>query len=206
MQDIKEKIVPQQHEGGKKDITHTVVAIDEDAARKLFVIARNRLYDVNRWHELCGPASATFSITDGNGDQVNRTAEKGDYFQIDLPAPGPTEGKGHDWVYIEAIEDQSDSTGPYESAAIRVRPTQNPKEKGDNVAHFFENEATSTFVVERKGLEVTAAVFGRNEKPNTSTDNIIDKVRNAIVGVTAIFGLSNAQWNSLVKGLIEQES
>lgn len=206
MQDIKEKIVPQQHEGGKKDIVHTVSAIDEDAARKLFVIARNRLYDVNRWHELCGPASATFFLTDADGKRLNRTAEKGDYFQIDLPAPGTTEGKGYDWVNIETIEDKSDSTGPYESAAIRVRPAASPKDKGENITHFFNGEATSTFLVERKGKEVTAAVFGRNEQPNTSTSNIVDKVRNAVVGITAIRGFSNAQWNSLVKGLIEQES
>jgi hypothetical protein len=206
MQDIKEKIIPPQHEGGKKDIVHTVKAIDDDSARKLFVIARNRLYDVNRWYELCGLASATFTLTDESGNKLHRTVEKGDYFKINLPAPGTTEGSGFDWVYVEEIEDKSDSTGPYESAAIRVRPTENPKSSGENVAHFFKDEATSTFVVERKGVEVTAAVFGRNEKPNTTTDNVVDKVRNAVVGLTALLGFSNVQWNSLVKGLIEQES
>src|SRR5688500_20159820 len=114
MPDIKEKIIPPQHEGGKKDIEHHVTAIDNDDARKLFVIARNRLLDVNRWHELVGVLSAKFILTDANGKEVHRTAEVGDYFKIDLPGPGSAEGKGFDWVYIEAIDDKSDSTGPYE--------------------------------------------------------------------------------------------
>jgi hypothetical protein len=205
MPDIKEKIVPFQHEGVKKDIEHSVTAIDDESARKLFIIARNRLLDINRWHELVGPLSAKFILTDANGKAVHRTAEIGDYFKIDLPAPGPAEGKGFDWVHIEAIEDKSDSAGPYESTGLRVRPSVNPEEKGENVAHFFKEVATSSFVVERKEKTVTASVYGRNESPNTKTNNIIDKVRNAVVGVTAIAGFSNVQWNGLVKGIIAQE-
>src|SRR5688572_31065879 len=205
MADVKEKIIPPQHEGGKKDIDHSVTAADIDDARKLFFIARNRLLQVNEWDKLAGVASAKFILTDSDGNEVHRTAEKGDYFKIDLPGPGSVEGKGFDWVYIEAIEDKSDSTGPYESIGMRVRPSGNPKEKGENVAHFFEDTATSSFVVERHEKEVTAAVFGRNEVPNTSTTKLTDKIRNAVVGITAIAGFSNVQWKNLVKGLIAME-
>src|SRR4051812_44528668 len=122
MPDIKEKIVPQHHEGGKKDIEHKITAVDENDARKLFFIARNRLMDVNRWDEVAGALSAKFILTDNKGNEVHRTAEVNDHFKISLPAPGPTESNGFDWVKIEAIEDKSDSTGPSESVAIRVRP------------------------------------------------------------------------------------
>ena len=206
MPDIKEKIVPSQYEGGKKDITHKVTAVDNDDARKLFVIARNRLLDVNRWHELVGLLSAKFILTDSNGKEAHRTAEVGDYFKIDLPGPGSSEGDGFDWVFIEAIDDKSDSTGPYEIAAMRVRPCPNPTEKkGENVAHFFKDSATSSFVVERQEKVVSACVFGRNEVPNTVTNNVVDKVRNALVGSTAIAGLSDIQWNNLAKGLIASD-
>jgi hypothetical protein len=207
MPDIKEKIVPPQKEGGKKDIQHTVTAVDDDDARKLFVIARNRLLDINGWDEICGPVSAKFHLIDADGNDVERTAEKNDFFKITLPAPGPAEGKGFDWVQIEAIEDKSDSTGPYESIGIRARPSSDPTQKNvENVAHFFDSDATSSFVVERRGKTVTASVLGRNEKPNTGdTDNVVDKVRNAVVGAGAIAGLSNLQWKSLVTGLIAME-
>ncbi|HYG01721.1 MAG TPA: hypothetical protein VD927_04705 [Chryseosolibacter sp.] len=203
MPDIKEKIIPPQHAGGKKDIEHKVAASDDDDARKLFVIGRNRLLDVNNWSNVAEGLSAKFHLTDQNGIDVERTAEKTDCFKIDIPAPGPAEGDGHDWVKIEAIEDKSDSQGPSESIAIRVRPCPNPRERqGENVAHFLDEKATSTFVVQRNGREITAAVYGRNEKPNTDTTSVIDKVRNAVVGTTAIMGMSNVQWKNLVQGLI----
>jgi hypothetical protein len=203
MDTTKRKIVPQQEEGARKDIEHTVTAVDENDARKLFMIGRNRLMDINNWREYAKPVSATFKLTDPTGKEVDRTAEKGDLFKIDLPAPGSTEGKGYDWVRIEAIEDKSNGNGNDEFVAMRVRPVPNPENKGENVAHFFKDTSTSSFVVERQGTQVTAAVYGRNEIPNTETSNVIDKVRNAVVGVTAILGFSNVQWRNLVKGFIE---
>lgn len=201
--DLKEQIIPPQEEGAKKDIDHTIDTADENDARKLFMIGRNRLVNVNHWHEYAGTMSATFRLTDPEGNEVDRTAEKGDCLKITLPAPGPSEGRGNDWVQIEAIEDKSNPHGREELLAIRVRPCPNPKEKGENVAHFFNEQSTSSFVIERHGNKVTAAVYGRNEVPNTETTNLIDKVRNAVVGATAVAGLSNIQWKGLIKGIIE---
>ncbi|HEY0743708.1 MAG TPA: hypothetical protein VGD40_19715 [Chryseosolibacter sp.] len=195
--------VPPQQEGTKKDIDHSITAADENDARKLFMIARNHLVNVNHWKEFSGPASATFRLTDPSGKELDRTVEKGDLFKIDLPAPGPTEGKGYDWVKVEAVEESGNPNGDHESIAIRVRPTPSPLTPGEDTAHFFKDSATSSFVLEREGKKVTAAVYGRNEVPNTETHSVIDKVRNAIVGSTAILGFSNVQWKSLVKGLIE---
>lgn len=199
----KKPTVPPQEEGTKKDIDHTVAGIDENDARKLFMIARNRLVDVNRWKDFSGPASATFRLTDPQGKELNRTAEKGDLFKIDLPAPGPAEGKGFDWVRVEAIEETGNPDGEKESIAIRVRPSPSPVTDGNDTAHFFNDKATSSFVLERNGKNVTASVYGRNEIPNTETNNLVDKVRNAIVGSTAILGFSNVQWKGLIKGLLE---
>jgi hypothetical protein len=45
-------------------------------------------------------------------------------------------------------------------------------------------------------------VHGRNEKPNTNSDAVADKIRNTLVGLGAIAGFSKIQWKNLVKGLI----
>jgi hypothetical protein len=198
----KEKIVPQQREGGEKNIDHTLAAIDENDAKKLFMIARNRLMDVNHWHEYASPITANFHLTDPQGHEVNRAAEKGDYFKINLPGPSRSEGEGEDWVRIEAIEETGNPDGYEESIAIRVRPAPDPRERGENVAHFFSDSATSSFVIERNAEKVTAAVYGRNEATNTKTTNIIDKVRNTVVGMSAKMGFSDVQWKNLVKGLL----
>ncbi len=195
--------VPEQKTGAKKDIMHSEQAADDNDARKLFMIARNRLVSVNRWHEYSDGLSAVFQLTDGDGTLTDRTAETGDYFRISVPgAPGPADGDGYDWVRVEAIEDRSDPDGPHESMIIQVRPASDPNKRVENVAHFFSNEATSSFVIERNGKTVTAAVYGRNETPNTGTENVVDKVRNAVVGLGAMVGFANVQWKNLVKGLV----
>jgi hypothetical protein len=201
---VNERIIPLQKEGVKKDIDHTVVMADENDARKLFMIARNRLVDINHWHHFAQPVTSIFRLTDADGNEVDRTVETRDHFKIDLPGPGSAEGKGYDWVQVEAIEDKSNPDGAAEYIALRVRPTPDPTEKqGENVAHFLNNHSTSTFVLMRDGREVTAAVFSRNETPNTETSGIIDKVRNAVVGTSAILGFSNIQWKNLLKGILD---
>ena len=41
------------------------------------------------------------------GNETNRLAKVGDYFQINIPGPGPAAGAGYDWVEVEAIEDHA---------------------------------------------------------------------------------------------------
>lgn len=43
---------------------------------------------MNNWHHLAGIISAKFQLVNASVDKVNRKAEKGDYFQIDIPGPG----------------------------------------------------------------------------------------------------------------------
>lgn len=200
MAKAEEEIVPDQQLGAQKDIVHTVEAMDENDAQRLFLIARNRLVDVNHWDEYS--ALGSFQLIDRDGNEAFRTAEIGDYFRISIKAPGPVAGNGFDWVRIEAIADQSDVEGHEEYMAMRVRPAQNPLDDKNDTAHFFSDESTSSFVVKREGRTVTASVFGRNEVPNTSASNIIDKVRNQVVAASAIAGFANIQWRSLVTGLL----
>ncbi len=204
MATAEDEIVPDQQQGAQKDIIHKVQAVDQNDARRLFLLARNRLVDVNHWNEYS--ALGHFQLVDGHGNEAFRTAEIGDYFRIDIKAPGPVAGVGYDWVKIEAIADHSDVEGFEEHMAMRVRPARNPlDEKKEDTAHFFSDESTSTFLVKREGTVVTASVFGRNEIPNTDTSNLIDKLRNQVVAASAIAGLSNIQWRSLVVGLIPME-
>ncbi len=197
-----DKIVPDQHEGAQKDTEHSVVAANVNDAHELFLMGRHRLLDVNHWNEYSGWPSSSFKLIDGDGNEVSRTAVEGDYFKIDIPAPGPSSGDGFDWVFIEAIEDHRDIEGPHEHITMRVRPAKNPQRRGENISHFFSDKATSSFGISRHYNTVTAAVYGRNEIPNTSTPDLTEKIRNTIIATSAILGLSNIQWNSLVKGLI----
>lgn len=196
--------IPEQETGAKTDTHHSATAESLGESKQLFIKVKERLQDVNSWHQLAGKASAIFQLTDAEGNEVNRKVEKGDHFKIQLPAPGNPTGDGHDWVVVEEIEDKSDPDGESEAFVIRVRPTQNPQKPDADVAHFFKDHATSSFAVQREGKKVTASVHGRNETPNTKTEGLLDKARNALVALGAMAGLSNPQWKSLVKGMVEE--
>ncbi len=195
-------IIPENNSGASSDNIHDVTTSSIADAIALFKAAKQKLLDVNNWHQLCGNSSAVFQLTDEKGNPVHRSARLGDHFQIDIPGPGNATGEGKDWVQIEAIEHSSE--GDKEVIAIRVRPTDNPLNAKKDVAHFFTDEASSTFSVTREGNKIIAAVNGRNEKPNTKADKLIDKVRNTVVAAGAIIGFNKPQWKSLVKGLLEE--
>jgi hypothetical protein len=161
------------------------------------------LLGVNNWHHYAGKLAADFQLTDSNGKEVNRPVEKADHFKIDIPGPGPVTGDGFDWVQVEAIEENEE--GEEQSITIRVRPATNPNNERKDIAHFFSDDATSCFMVKRQHNTVTAAVYGRNEKPNTQTETLSDKARNAAVAGGAITGFSKLQWKSLVNGLVKKE-
>lgn len=197
--------IPKQETGKETNNVYKIDAGGIDEARKKFEVATGRLLNVNRWEKLCGIATADFKLTDQYGNEVNRNAIEGDHFKIDIPGPGSVAGRGYDWVRIERIAKTVDAQNDAESLAMRVRPAANPKKPGKKIAHFFNESATSSFIVERQGTFVKAGVYGRNEKPNTGIRSLIDTIRNFVIAVSALAGISSVQWKNLSKGLIEGE-
>ncbi|MGZ5247106.1 MAG: hypothetical protein ACXWV5_08655 [Flavitalea sp.] len=196
------KIVPSQQKGSETNAEYSYSAGTADEAMVIFQNACERLLNVNSWDKYSGKVSAIFRVTDETGSETSGPIKKGYYFKIDIPGPGSLTGDGYDWVQIEKIDTSSNNRDDWESIAIRVRPSSNPKNENQDVAHFFNEEATSNFVVRREGLTITAGVYGRNEIPNTQVHNVVDKTRNAAIGLTAVSGVSSFQWNNLVKGIV----
>jgi len=197
-------MIPKQEEGNQSDIVEKIDAENEEDAKVIFNEAKKRLLSVNSWKDISGDISASFTLIDKSGEKINHVAEVGDYFKIDIPGPGTKSGDGYDWVRVEAIEDHSNASTEKESFGIRVRPSPNPQKNAHEKepAHFFKGEATSNFILERNACTVSAEVHGRNEKPNTTIHRPLDKLRNAVIGSSAILGVSHIQWKKLVKGLI----
>jgi hypothetical protein len=191
-------IIPENKEGTQTNTERSIEFATEEESKQFFQIAKKRLLDVNHWHKIAGNATADFQLTDEEGKPVNRTAKEGDHFKIDIPGPGSITGEGNDWVKIESIQEDENYIG------IRVRPASNPTNERKDIAHFFNDNSTSSFIIKKEGKKITAGVYGRNEKPNTKTETVVDKIRNATVATGAISGFSKLQWKSLVNGLIER--
>ena len=195
-------IVPDQQTGRAIDAVSTVELVKDEEAKAFFALAKEKLQDVNHWKDIAGTLSATFKLVDASGNEVHRKVEKGDYFKIDIPGPGTKSGEGFDWVQIEEVENIALPDG--ERFGFRVRPSDNPQNQKPDIAHFYSDESTSSFVVERRNNTVTASVHDRNTKPNTDADKPIDKIRDAIVGAAGVATFSKIQWKNLTDGLVDQ--
>jgi hypothetical protein len=201
---MEEKEIVPPHVSGVQTNTESFKEFEtEQEAKDFYLIARERLLDINHWQDIAGKATASFQVTDRNGKALTREVQKGDHLKIDIPGPGSSSGEGYDWVKVEAVE--NNNTADSQWTAIRVRPATNPLNDNKDVAHFFSDETTSTFIVWQEGMKVTAAVYGRNEKPNTDTQASIDTIRNSAIAAGAISGFSKVQWKSLVNGLVAKE-
>ncbi|MDF2191284.1 hypothetical protein [Paraflavitalea sp. CAU 1676] len=170
-------------------------------AEQYFTIAARRLLEVNHWQRWAGKATAVFQLVDAKGQEQNRAAKKGDYLRIDIPAPANPDGKGDDWVQVEDVGERS--TAHHRLTFLTVRAALSPLKQVDNAAHFFERKATSTFLVYLENDTLIAAVYGRNERPNFNSGNLITRLRNWLVYLGARLGLSALQWKSLTKGLLQ---
>jgi hypothetical protein len=200
MMDPAEELIPENKAGSQTNTESTAEFAHEQEARKFFEVAKQRLLAVNHWQELAGAATAAFQLTDENGSNVDRSPEKNDHFKIDVPGPGSVTGEGHDWVKVEDVVETTDTV------AIMVRPATNPTNNREDIAHFFKEEATSSFMVRKKGNKVIAGVYGRNEQPNTGADKLVDKIRNTAIAAGAISGFSKLQWKQLVEGIVRKVS
>jgi hypothetical protein len=196
------EIVPPQFKGQEIEAEATKDLKDETDAKRLYNEAKKKLLDVNNWKKIAGAITANFQIIDEKGKVVNREVKKGDYLRIDIPGPGTKEGDGYDWVLVEELNEIN--KGSIQSVGFRVRPHENPFGKKNETSHFYSREATSSFIITRENLKVISWIIDRNLLPNTEPGSIADKVRDVAVGVSAIAGFSQIQWQGLADGLIEK--
>lgn len=194
--------VPPQRSGASSDTSATYKASSSEEAKKYFKAVRERLLNVNDWKIMAVLPSADFTLCDESGRKVDRLAKQGDYLRINIPGPDNQSGDRDDWVKVEHVEEKYSVN--VESIVVTVRPSANPKHPAET-AHFFSDEATSSFVVERRAEELIAAVYGRNEKPNTDAGSLKENIRNSVVATVAMGLFSKIQWKSLVNGLIKRE-
>jgi len=194
--------VPIQKEGQFTDAIASQLLDDLPAAQYYFKMAKQRLLAINNWHQVCPIEASVFCLTDHNGKKIDGPAQIGNLIRIDIPGPGSNMGDGFDWVMIQDIEEITTTGIDKEALVMKVRPCANPQNESSDTAHFLKDGATSTFIVARQARLIQAEVHGRNELPNLKAGSIVDKARNAIIGLGAILGISVLQWKLLTKGIV----
>ena len=195
---------PLQQTGKFLDTAHFVEEATVQDAIETYNRACSRMLNPPVWEELTAGMNVSFRLANISGKEVKRLAAVNDYFKINLPGPGSPSGEGHDWVKVETIEENT-APDADDSLAMRLRACSNPGSNAEAVAHFFNGEATSTFIVSRKGKRVSFSYHGRNETANTDDVPVLDTMRNAVIALGARAGLSDVFWNALVKAMLQKE-
>jgi hypothetical protein len=196
-------LIPDNERGKKTSLHHTVTADDLQTALKIFNCACERLLNPNDWQELCGKLVAGFEIVRIDIRELDHQLREGDYIRINIPGPGPDAGEGYDWVKCALIEKESPASKSYSQLGIKLVACSNPETTDPDTAHFFEKGASSTFIIRQEANNVTAAYYGRNETINNHTKTIKDNIRNTVVAMGAMAGMSELQWDTLLKCFLD---
>ncbi|TCK83581.1 hypothetical protein [Albibacterium bauzanense] len=194
---------PPQYAGKQLDLHAETLLDNEQEAKEFFQVVRKRLLRSFEWYDIAKIPAATFVLTDHLGRELIREMKENDLIRIDIPGPGNSSGNGFDWVKVEKITEEKNEKE--DLCSITLRPTSNPEENNDEIAHFFKSMATSTLLAKRQNLHVRAEYHGRNELINEDATKLTDKFRNIIVGLAAKLGLSYSQWKSLIEGLVDKQ-
>ncbi len=132
------EIIPRQKDGGKSDNTYSLTCFNKHEAINFFRKSANNLLDVNNWKNICnGIILADFKLCDELGKNVNRLAQRNDFFKIDIPVPGPVDGDGYDWVRIESISPEGDKINDTDLISISLRPASCPLNDKQLIAFFY---------------------------------------------------------------------
>lgn len=190
--------VPKHVKGSFHDTESKKEVGDPNDLDLKFTILKKRFLSINQWRDYCKESTTDFRLCDSVGKNVERFPQLGDYIRIDIPGPGGSEGRSFDWVQIISI----DLANP-DMVIIQCRPSKDPvKENTKKIAHFYSNNATSTFIISKEKDGVKAGIYGRNEYPNLKT-GFFNSIRNMMIAVGGMLGFSKIQWKCLTKGLVE---
>jgi hypothetical protein len=193
-------VVPPKSDGPSKDFSETRSFSTVEEAEDFFVKAKERLLRPDEWHKLAGALSANFVVCNAQGYSQNRDVRTSDLLKIHVPGPA---GLVADWVAVEALTYDDFPDEQREVVAMRVRPASSPDTVGDKTTHFFDDAATSSFIIERKQNLVVASYHGRKELPNPEGESVLRTARNVLVALGGLIGFSDMQWKALLKGLLD---
>ncbi len=194
--------IPKQVHGDFQDIVSMRCADTIEEAIKDFEKLELRLKSVNTWYSFSDKVKTEFSLYDPETNQPTDILKVGNLIKIDIPGPGNPSGSGYDWTKITDLQiGEENQNVPF--YAITIKPCSAPDSKEEPVAHFYNEEASNTFIVRRIGTCLYAEVHGRNEIENTTDVPVLDFIRNKAIAMGSKHGLGSLNWLGFTQALLE---
>lgn len=199
-----EKILPINERGSTND-SFAYQEFDHSAqADFYFTYLKKRLLSISMWSKFAGGDNFIFELTDSQGNLKSSPPIITDKIRIQLPGPKDQEGLGFDWVEVVRMDE-----GHFKNVQfylLEVSPCDCPYQNSEKTAHFYWENATNTFVIAKQENIVQISIHGRNELPNISDQNLIDKIRNFLVANAGIITGSKIQWEVFSDNLMKEEN
>jgi hypothetical protein len=174
---------------------------DVAEAKKSFDRFKRKLFRVERWNADSGLSS--FELFDENGARQapEASAKRGDFIRITLTGSGKS-----DWVKITNIDEQR-----VDEIVLTIQPTYNPTEESADktvTSHFFTEDSSNNFCLQKTNEAVKIYVIGLNEKSNThDTNNIIETARNvATANLGHYLGIQKAEWTMFCENFLTSDN
>ncbi|MDQ6787241.1 MAG: hypothetical protein M3033_10575 [Acidobacteriota bacterium] len=171
---------------------------NEAEAERAFDEFQRKLFQIKKWNAHSGLSS--YELFDENGNVCRSEAAKvGDFIRITLIGSGKS-----DWVKIIRIDELPDEI------ILTVQPSYNPTENTPDksvTSHFFTDESTNNFCLQRAGEILNFYVIGLDEKSNTQdTNNLIETARNvATANLGHYLGIQKGEWTTFCQNFLETE-
>ena len=197
-----QKWIPHQNEGHQCDNAY----YKECTEPIYYESVKEKLFNINNWHQLAGKEKALFFHTDKKGTIVDRCPKVGDHIKIKLPGIQNIFKDIFDWVQIIQIENIT-AIKDLRLLKMTLRPTKDPQTSELKTAHFLDNDATNTILLAMDKQHIQISIHGRNEKVNTFPfPYILKNIRNQIIAKTGFIGLNSIQWQCFVEGLLDKKN
>lgn len=174
---------------------------DDNEAVKHFARLKEKLVRIEHWN--AHSALTAFALFDETGGaRGGGAAQVGDFIRLTMTGSGK-----HDWVKILEIDD-----APTDRMILSVQPSYDPTAATDAsrkaTSHFFTDESTNNFCLQRKDSKIIFHVVGLNEKTNTSdTNNLLETVRNAATANLGHYlGIQEGEWKTFCENFLETKN
>lgn len=161
---------------------HVNTTLTEDA-EDLFVIAKDRLLDINEWNQLFHANSYTVALTDTKGQKAHRSARMHDMIKIS------DNTKMEKWVNISHI--QYDNFPDINSESISLLLELKNE----------DHKSLETILVKRENSSVTIHCNGGNELPRPEDESPDDHLITD-VDRHPVLNLPSIELQELLKGII----
>ncbi len=194
---------PVNKKGSENNAMSFLICQSETEAFERFKKLSQNLLKIDSWNVNAGKNPTEFFVyKDGKENQdLSLLVKENDLVKIKIPAPKNKLGNGFDWVIVHKI--QSIESVDMKAFLLQMKPHSCPENSNGNTAHFYTEDASSTFILAKKNKTIQFSIHGRNEIPNTKNVGFLNSCRNLFVGGGGIFGGSKLQWQDFTEEFIK---